>query len=83
MFGEDVLILSVSRPSPTLTASPRACAQGGSRIAAAAGDRVLLLFAINLTEDGGESGPDPVASARAGAGNIRADAEMNAHTSTA
>lgn len=26
MFGEDVLILSISWPSPTLTASPRACA---------------------------------------------------------
>lgn len=41
------------------------------------------MFAINLTEDGGENGPDPVASARAGAGNIRTDAEMNAHISPA
>lgn len=55
----------------------------GSGIAAAAGDRVLPLFAINLTEDGGESGPGPVASVRAADGNIRKDAEMNAHISRA
>lgn len=85
MFGEDVLILSISWPSPTLTASPRACAHG--QLQDRRSRRWPRSPVVCIKLDGGRRWKVGARSSRvrpgAGTGHVRTDAAMNAHASSA